>query len=179
MPRLPSRWYVLYVKARHEKFVNEWLTNSGYKTFLPLVKTLKEWSDRKKYVHEPLFSNYMFIRVTERQIAPVKDVPGVIKFVEFRKELATIPQKQIDNIKKILSGRFPVEVDNLEELEPGVPVKVLYGPMQGLEGELIERRGKKRMAVSVNNINKSILVEIPPEHLKVIKQNENEGSPEK
>ena len=57
--QIKKKWHVFYVQARHEKKVNERLLDCGYETFLPLKKVLKQWSQRKKWVEEPLFRSYI------------------------------------------------------------------------------------------------------------------------
>lgn len=173
MKILPRHWYVLYVKARHEKFVYEWLTKRNYNCYLPLVRTLKEWSDRKKYVDEPLFKSYLFVRLNPFQLELVKTTPGFLRFVQFGGEHATIPTEQLKNIEMIIKGNMPVEV-NEEELKPGKPVKVVHGPIAGVTGELVQVRGKQRMAIRVEQINQSLLVEIPINYLKVLPEEEEQ-----
>lgn len=56
-------WYVLYVKSRWEKKVNESLMNVHIESFLPLVKSARQWSDRKKINSSPLFPSYVFVHI--------------------------------------------------------------------------------------------------------------------
>ena len=53
-------WHALYVRSRMEKKVLSQLEESGYKAYLPLITQVKQWSDRKKKVEEPLFKSYVF-----------------------------------------------------------------------------------------------------------------------
>ena len=56
-------WYAIYTKPRTEKKACEELTCKGISTYLPVVKTLKQWSDRKKWVEKPYFPGYLFVRI--------------------------------------------------------------------------------------------------------------------
>ena len=58
-------WYVLYTKSRNEKLVAERLKEIGIETYCPVLKKVKQWSDRKKVVEEPLFKSYVFVRLEE------------------------------------------------------------------------------------------------------------------
>ncbi len=171
MAKLNRRWFAAYVKSRHEKQVYEFLQAAGIRAFLPTQKVLREWSDRKKMVDEPLFKGYIFVRILKRDFTNVRSIPGIVGFVTFEREPAIVSDKEIDNIKRALKGREPVEVSH-EALEPGIPIRVLFGPLQGLEGELVEIEGKKRVAVRINHLSQSLLVKVPPFYLKsLVKQN--------
>lgn len=61
MPTLRTyNWYAIYTRANSEEKVFEQLQRSGYKTFLPLVSTVRKWSDRKKKILTPLISSYVY-----------------------------------------------------------------------------------------------------------------------
>ena len=63
MEKNTKKWHVIYTAPRAEKKVNERLESQGVETYLPLQKTLRQWSDRKKKVSIPLFNSYVFVRV--------------------------------------------------------------------------------------------------------------------
>lgn len=48
MSKEEYKWRVIYTKSRQEKKVAAYLTEKGIKNYLPTIKTLKQWSDRKK-----------------------------------------------------------------------------------------------------------------------------------
>ena len=56
-------WYVLYVKSRHERKVDDLLKENQLESFLPLVKTVRKWSDRNKIIQMPLFPSYVFVKI--------------------------------------------------------------------------------------------------------------------
>ena len=58
-------WYVIYTKSRYEKAVSEKLALSGIEVYCPLLKRKKLWSDRWKWVEEPLFRSYCFVHIEE------------------------------------------------------------------------------------------------------------------
>jgi transcriptional antiterminator RfaH len=58
------KWYPVYTHPRAEKKACQALINKGIETYLPLHKQLKQWSDRKKWVEEPLIKSYLFVRIT-------------------------------------------------------------------------------------------------------------------
>ena len=74
-------WYAIYTHSRAEKRVSDRLTEAGIETFLPLQKTLRQWSDRKKLVEKPLISSYVFVKVVPREFFTVRKTDGVVKFI--------------------------------------------------------------------------------------------------
>ena len=56
-------WYAIYVRSRHEKKVHQLLLEIGIESSLPLIKTTRKWSDRKKKVEIPLFRGYVFVKI--------------------------------------------------------------------------------------------------------------------
>ena len=64
-------WYAIYTKSRNEKKVSSLLAEQDIEHYLPLVKKIRQWSDRRKTVEEPLFSSYIFVHITEKEHLPV------------------------------------------------------------------------------------------------------------
>lgn len=163
---MQKEWYAVYTKSRSEKMVDKLLKEKDIDCYLPLQKVLKQWSDRKKWVEEPLIRSYIFVHIADdREYLNVLQTDGTVKFVTFAGKAAKIPEKQIDNIKLLLASEEELEV-TAEKFEPGMEIKVHAGPLKGLEGSLIEMRGKNRVKVELEAIGQSILVEIPAVYLR-------------
>ena len=78
----PERaWYAVYTNSRAEKRVSERISEMGIETFLPLQKTLRQWSDRKKLVEKPLISSYVFVKAVPKEFFPIRTTDGVVKFI--------------------------------------------------------------------------------------------------
>jgi transcriptional antiterminator RfaH len=84
------------------------IQKKGIDAYLPLQKKLKVWSDRKKWVEEPLIRSYVFVRVCEREYYEVLNIQGVVKYVTFNSKAAPIPDWQIDAMKKVVASDLPV-----------------------------------------------------------------------
>ena len=59
---MKKNWHAIYVASRQEKKVLEALLNKKIEAYLPLIKTLRQWSDRKKLVEFPLMPGYVFVK---------------------------------------------------------------------------------------------------------------------
>ncbi|HCI54871.1 MAG TPA: UpxY family transcription antiterminator [Bacteroidales bacterium] len=162
---LSKKWYAVYTKSRAEKQVYKRLSETGIETFLPLQKTLRYWSDRKKIVEKPLLSSYIFVKTTPKFFPAVYKSPGVVKIVTFEGKPVSIPQYQIDNLRLLVNSDADVEVTT-ENFEKGDIVEVVTGALCGLKGELIKIGSKKRVIVRIDRIEQNIIVDIPAAFLK-------------
>lgn len=157
-------WYAAYTKPRNEKKVFERLTENGIETFLPLQKRLKQWSDRKKMVEEPLFRSYIFVRIGEKDYYNVLNTPGVVRYVTFGGRAAPIPERQIEQVKQLLVQDIEIEL-LAESIEPGTNVEIKFGGLKGIVGELVEHCGKKKVVIRIDHISHSMLVTLPTEYV--------------
>ncbi len=161
------KWFAVYTNPRAEKKVNTEFVSKGIESYLPLQRTLKLWSDRKKWVEEPLFKSYIFVHIPENQYFDVLSTPGVVRYVTFEGKAVPIPEKQIEAIRYFLSSE-DAPVEWTDQFSPGQSVEVMKGPLRGLRGELIEISGKHRVRVEVEAIGQSLLVTIPLSHLRIL-----------
>lgn len=153
-------WYALYTAPRAEKKVADRFEKEGVEFYLPLTKVLRRWSDRKKWVEEPLFKSYIFVKITEAKYYQVLNTLGVVRFVSFSGKAVPIPENQIALIKMLLA-EFPDDLEVAANLAPGTAIEIIAGPMMGLQGEMVDYRGEKRASVKIEYINQSVLINIP------------------
>ena len=162
-------WYAVYTRPRAEKLVYQRLLESGIETFLPMQKTIRQWSDRKKLIEKPLLSSYIFVYTIKKQFPVVFKTFGVVKFVTFEGQPVPIPQKQIDNLKLLIDSDAEIEVTT-EKFAPGDNVEVRNGSLVGLTGELIKHGGRKRVIVRIDRLDQNIIVTIPVSFLAKIRK---------
>ena len=161
-------WYAVYVKSRTEKKVASEFEYLGIEHYLPLIKRLKQWSDRKKWVEEPLFRSYIFVRIEDKDYYNVLHVPGVVKYVTFERKAVPVPPQQIEAIHYFLNEKEPEFVEE-ENWTKGQKVEITSGSMSGLIGTLVEFKGRRRVSIEIEAIGKSILIQVPKNKLRVIK----------
>jgi len=153
-------WLAAYTKPKNEKKVYQRLLDSGIETYLPLQKKIKQWSDRKKIIEEPLLRSYIFVKITEKQYWEVINVPGMVRYVCFEGKAAPIPEKQIEALKMLLGQQVDIEVLD-EEIRLGEKVEIRIGAMSGFEGYLVKHLGKKKVVIQLDHISHSLLVTLP------------------
>ena len=104
-----SAWWALYTRHQHEKAVAEMLSAKGFEVFLPLYDSVRRWNDRKKLISLPLFPCYVFVRGGLNRRLQVVTTPGVHMILSRGERVATIPEAEIDSIRRTVTGSFRVE----------------------------------------------------------------------
>jgi transcriptional antiterminator RfaH len=164
---MQRRWYAIYTKPRWEKKVAEWFEEKRIEHFLPLFKTLKIWSDRKKWVQEPLFKSYIFVYVNKDEYLSAIQTPGAVKYITIEGKPVSIPSIQIEAIKTFIESGDDLIIES-PELKIGDRVQVIRGSLKGLEGTLVEFHQKHRVRVIIDCIQQSLHIKIPKSQLQVM-----------
>lgn len=134
-------WYALYTKPRNEKKVEEQLHKMGLEVFCPKVTVVKQWSDRKKRVSQPLIPSYVFIKIKEQERDLVFSVSGVVRYLFFLGKPAIIKESEINAMKETLNHDFK-EV-GVMDLEKGQKFTIEEGTFKGQEATFLEQKGSK------------------------------------
>ncbi len=161
-------WYAAYTNSRAEKRVLKELQRQGIEAYLPLQKKLKQWSDRRKWVEEPLIRCYIFVKVELSDYYLVLNTQGVVRYITFEGKAVPIPEKQIDILRKLVATETDLEVTS-DKFEPGDKVVVVSGPLHGMQGEMVDYRGNRRVLVRLDYINQHLLVSIPAGFVEPVK----------
>jgi transcription antitermination factor NusG len=158
---LIPKWYAVYTRPRFEKQVSQRLNEQGIEAYVPLIKTLRQWSDRKKMVELPLFSSYVFVHIDRRFYDQVLQTNGVVKYITFEGKAVPIPAEQIDNLKIIVNSNEKIET-SWERHRKGDMVRVTAGSLKGLKGELITDGDRRKVLVRIDKIDQNLVVEVHP-----------------
>ena len=157
-------WYAMYTKPRAEKNLRDRLEEKGVITYLPLQKQLRQWSDRKKWVEEPIFRGYIFVKASEKDFQSILNTPGTVNFVRFGGKPAPVDASQLEAVHRIINYAEHYDVDDID-FAKGERVRIDFGTLKGIEGEWISWRGHKRVAVQIHQLGRLLAVEIPAAHV--------------
>jgi transcription antitermination factor NusG len=130
-------WFALYTRPRHEKQVFEDLSGRGIEAFLPTYKVRRRWSDRYKIVEEPLFKNYLFVKLTPERYHETLRPYGAVSFVKYDDKPAEIPDAEVESIRRLVTSELPFNPHPY--LKVGRKVRVKTGPLEGCEGILTRK----------------------------------------
>lgn len=160
------QWHAVYTKSRWEKKVAEQLSKLDIENYCPLNKVVRQWSDRKKTVEEPLFTSYVFVKISNKEISKIRQVLGVVNFVYWLGRPAIIPAKEISIIKEFLNNYVNVRLEPLL-LNVQDPVKIVNGPFADFEGNVISI-GKRSVRVSLPSLRYFMTTEVEIGNVKKI-----------
>ncbi|MFD0765452.1 UpxY family transcription antiterminator [Mucilaginibacter lutimaris] len=153
------KWYPVYTHPRAEKKAYAALVEKGVEAYLPLNRRLKLWSDRKKWVEEPLIKSYLFVRIAASEQGAVLMTRGIARFIYFSGKVAAMPDRQIDDLKLLMASSLELEVTE-EDLQPGEKIQIKAGPLKGIIGEIIAYRSQKQLLLRLENLGCSIIVNV-------------------
>jgi transcription antitermination factor NusG len=158
MSRLTKKWFVVYTKPRWEKKVNSLLIEEGIQSYCPLNKVRKKWSDRMKWVEEPLFNSYVFVRIDEEEHARVRAIDGVVNFVYWLGKPAVVRNKEIEVIQKFLNEYKEVVATPLD-LHVNDKVRIDKGIFMDKEAKVMKVVNRK-VQVVIESIGYSLVATI-------------------
>ena len=151
-------WYALQCWVRKEGMIASRLESQGFECFLPKHKSIRQWSDRKKEVEQPLFPGYLFCRFEYSSRRPVVVTPGVLQVVGCNRTPVPVETREIEALQLAVASQ--VQSQPWPYLEIGERVKIHTGRLAGLEGILVNFKGNHRVVLSVSLLQRSVALEV-------------------
>jgi transcriptional antiterminator NusG len=163
-------WYAVYVRSRYEKKVHQYLLEKGLTSYLPLVETIRQWSDRKKRVEEPLIRGYVFVKINyHKEHIHVFDTDGVVKFIGIGRTPSVISERDIDWLKRLTHEPDAIG-ETVLAMPVGKKVRVLAGPFKDMEGVVRKEGREEHLVVYFESIMQGVEITIAPELLVPIEK---------
>ena len=162
------KWFAIYTPYKREKIAAKELAKFGIQVYLPLQTLTRRYVRKVKVVDLPLINHYVFIKITKKEYVRVLQCPYVLSFVKFSKNLISIPEEEIDLIKRILGEAESVKLDTIA-IQKGDEVEVIGGNLTGLKGILIQKENSQYLNVQLTNIGISLNVSIAAHLLRKTK----------
>ena len=151
-------WFALHVRTNHEKSVCSALREKGFETFLPTVGLTRRWKDRVVSLDTPLFPGYAFSKFDSQRPLPVLRTNGVLQVLGYGSRPSAVPVDRLSAILRMTTiGSRAVP---FPYLRIGQRINVRTGPLAGLDGILVRRKGLRYLVVSIDILNRSVATEI-------------------
>ena len=161
-----KNWPAVYVSSRTEKKITELLNNKGIEAYAPIVKTMRQWSDRKKMVDLPLLNGYVFVHINLSEKDKVLQTRGVVNYVRSEGKIALIREIEIDRLKQLAELGYQMEVTGItKKYKEGDKVKISSGVLKGIEGYVVGAGDNKQIEMLLESIGQCIRVKLPNELL--------------
>ncbi|OFY04520.1 MAG: hypothetical protein A2W93_04790 [Bacteroidetes bacterium GWF2_43_63] len=150
-------WYVAYTAPRAEKKVSLRLKDQGINHYLPVKKSLRQWTDRKKWVEEPLFPSYIFVQVDQKEYFKAINTDGLVCYIRFEGKAAKLREQTIADIRRIAEAGLMAEmVDEIPQ--PGTQYSINAGPLKGISGMVVRLKGKSHFVLEVEELGKFLVL---------------------
>lgn len=151
-------WYVLYCRSKYEIKAASTLDKMGINVYCPVIKEVRQWSDRKKVITRPLFNSYLFVKLKEQEREKVFEVTGIVKYVYWLGKPALVRDIEIETIKEWLeSGR--AEKIEVTGLTPGDTIKIKNGIFKDQEAKIM-KIGKTSIRLILNNLGCTVTMKM-------------------
>ncbi|MBO4588344.1 MAG: UpxY family transcription antiterminator [Bacteroidales bacterium] len=154
------QWVAVYTRSRTEKRVAELLSQRGIVNYLPIVSRRHKWSDRYKMVDEPLFKSYVFAKIKKTEVDKVRNEQGVATIVSFGGNIVTVPDDQVESIRRLVDAKQELSVLESSALRKGARVRIEEGPFAGTVGVLVSDCKDGNFAVRIDAIGLSLVTSI-------------------
>ncbi len=154
-------WYAIYTRSKHEQKVNDRLGIKCIETFLPLIERWSRRKDRRKRIKIPLFPGYLFVRaeMNANTYLEIVKTDSVVRVLCNEDQPAPIPDEQVHAIQTLIKNG--IAVTPIPYLREGMRVRVVNGPLMGMEGILLKTKpNKHRLVLSVDLLQESVSVDI-------------------
>jgi transcription antitermination factor NusG len=162
-----KKWFAVYTRPRWEKKVAEILTHKKIECYCPINKVVRQWSDRKKIVHEPLFTSYVFVKVPETGLTSLKQTNGVINLVYWLGKPAVIRDVEIEIIKRFLNEHINIQLEKAS-IQVNDKVRILGGPLMEMEGQVLSIKSKT-IKVALPSLGYMMYAEVETSNVEVTK----------
>ncbi len=163
-----KKWFVVYTKSRCEKKVSELLSRKGIENYCPLNRVQKQWSDRKKIIFAPLFTSYVFVRISASEQSIICRTDGILNFVYWLNKPAVVRSEEIDIIKQFLNDHSFVRLEKVS-MNVNDIVRVISGPFMEQEGQVISFNNKS-VKIMLPSLGYLMHVELESVNVKIVRE---------
>lgn len=176
MTKFCNAWYVVYTMPNHEKKIAEKLEEIDIQHYLPLVKKLRTWHDRKKYIYMPLFPSYLFVKLKNLlEFYKVEQTPGVLGYIRFGDHIPNVNDDTIESIRRYVTSGQDIEITT-ESFPSGKRFFIQSGPLTGTPCEVVECNRVNKILVRIHLLKRSLLISVPSDNLLPIPVGQYETS---
>ena len=109
---MKKMWYVVYTKNNYEKKTEVFFKKNDIDSYCPMNRIISEdMKDKKHLLYEPLFKSYVFVCLSDNQLAIIKDCNSIINFVYYLGRPVTVNEFEIQNIKHFTMTYFNIRLE--------------------------------------------------------------------
>ena len=160
------RWFAIRTRYKSEKLAYKQLINRQIDAYLPIRHLIRRYGRKKREVDLPLINNFVFVKIVKKDYLTVLQTEYVNGFLKLGHNLLSIPEEQIELIRRLLGENIDLEVVENRILEKGDWVEITSGPLLGMRGKLVQVKGKEKVLVELINSGYSLEISIDNQLVK-------------
>ena len=161
-----KQWMVVYTKPRHEKIAYKYLCKKNIKTYLPLLKEKRKWSDRYQWIQKPMFTSYIFVYAEKNESYNIVQTYGVHHIIKIGGEIIPVRESIIEGIRQLIEGGFNPEPTDYFAV--GDEVEIIQGPLKGMTGQISRIKRQDYFILKIDAIQHAIQCQIERRWLKMM-----------
>ena len=162
-----QQWIAVYTRARSEQSVARQLQDRGLTSFVPLQRRLHKWSDRSKWIEQPLIPSYVFVLLSSSEHHQLFDVPGLVRVVMFNGRVAVIQPKEIEFLRR--SEHHPdAKAIGMHLVQCGEHVEITGGLFAGYSGSMVQVENTCTVAVRIEELSYAVVVKVRATDVKIV-----------
>jgi len=158
------RWFACHTKPRCEKKFDNLAERERFDHYLPLIKSVRRYGTQTKTFTKPLFPGYVFVRIEPARKAHIYQQDLLVRAMLVENEPLFL--RQMEQVRTICASGFEAMVHPL--MRKGTHVRVVGGPLNGLEGHVDDAANPQGIVVSVDVLQQGLLVRLPLESLQLL-----------
>lgn len=158
------RWFVCHTKPRCEKKFATLLKLENFEHYLPLLQSVRRYGTQTKKFTKPLFPGYVFTQVSPEKKTRIYQQDLLVRALMVENEANFL--RQLEDVKLICASGLEASLRPL--LKKGTRVKVLGGPLAGLEGYVDDPLNPRGIVISVDVLQQGLLIHVPLDSLRLM-----------
>jgi transcription antitermination factor NusG len=163
------KWFAVRTRFKSEKVALKQLHRLGVETYLPIRQMTRRYGRKIRKVELPLINSFVFVRIKKNEYASVLETEYVAGFLRFGNNILSIPEVEINMIRRLLGENIDIEVVVKEaDYTKGDWVEVTKGPLLGMKGRLLNIQGKDKLLVELTNSGHSLHISIETNLLRKV-----------
>ncbi len=151
-----DKWAVIHTHSRCEKVVAEYLSENNVKYFLPLYKKRRVYGKHIRESMLPLFPGYLFYDSDGIERSLIYKTHKIARIIEPKDQIQL--KRELENIDLAISSGERLEKADFES--PGKRVKVISGPLTGVEGEFVKRKNRSKLIIKIHILGMAVETDI-------------------
>jgi transcriptional antiterminator RfaH len=157
-------WYACHTRPRCEKKFAALLAAESFEHYLPLISSVRRYPRETKRFTKPLFPGYVFARIPAAGKSRIYQQELLARAIPVDDQTRFL--RQLEDVRTIVSSG--VELTVIPLLTRGRRVRVVGGPLHGLEGLVDDSSNPLGIVISVDVLRQGLLLKVPAESLRAL-----------